>query len=88
MDAYLEKNINQCKESRKKGGMYYGASPTRPIQIRNMVSPVGLVVVPLGHEGTLGLVPNPKKTKKTKKTKKLIYDLNFNLRLWTTWWMG
>jgi hypothetical protein len=45
--------------------MYYGASPTRPIQIRNMVSPVGLVVVPLGHEGTLGLVPKHK-------TKKLI----------------
>jgi hypothetical protein len=42
------------------GEMYYGASPTRPIQIRNMVSPVGLVVVPLGHEGTLGLVPKHK----------------------------
>jgi hypothetical protein len=41
--------------------MYFGASPTRPIQIRNMVSPVGLVVVvPLGHEGTLGLVPKHK----------------------------
>jgi len=57
--------------------MYYGASPSRPIQIRNMVSPVGLVVVPLGHEGTLGLVPKHK-------TKYIyIYDLNFNLRLWT-----
>jgi hypothetical protein len=68
-DACLEKNRNQCKQNRKKGGMHYGASPTRPIQMRNMVSLVGLVVVPLGHEGTLGLVPNPKTKQKTKNKK-------------------